>query len=203
MSIQMPPRGESIGNADLSIRVSLVRLSLNWIEILHSIPANSLYSTSQIPSNWHLDFPCIMPIRHCWNEICELDCVCLFVTDLILMPTKKNLFLVLQKWEQDHEWSWRYQGKCHLMAHTRALDKQPAGPLQDSTPLFPGHVFCFSLFCFVFIWNYMSDKYMRQQNKMKWKRPMRKNLGRLSFPRISSKPFLSSPDFPLPLFLSL
>lgn len=105
-----------------------LRLSLNWVEILHSVSANSLDSASQTPSNGHLHFPRMMSIWHRWNELCELDCVCLFVIDLLLMPTKNNGFLALQTWEQDREWNWRDQGKCHLTAHIRALDKQPAGP---------------------------------------------------------------------------
>lgn len=38
MSIQIPSRKEGLGNADLSIMVSLVRLSVNWVEMLHNIP---------------------------------------------------------------------------------------------------------------------------------------------------------------------
>lgn len=52
MSIQIPSGKESLGNAALSIMVSLIRLSLNWAEVFHSVPVNSLYSDSHVPSNY-------------------------------------------------------------------------------------------------------------------------------------------------------
>lgn len=52
MSIQIPSGKESLGNADLSIMVFLIRLALNWVEMLHSVPTNSLYSDSHVPSNY-------------------------------------------------------------------------------------------------------------------------------------------------------
>lgn len=52
-------------------------------------------------------------------------------------------------------WSWRYQGKCHLTAHIKALDKQPARPPQTLHHCFLGMYFvfvCFVLFSFEITW---------------------------------------------------
>lgn len=113
MSIHTPSRKESLGNADSSIMVSLVRLSPNWVEMLHSILTNSLYSDSQVPINYLTAwFPCTMPTRHCWNKYMWAG-LCVFVTNPLSMPTKIG-FLVLQNRKGDPRWDWRQRDKCHL-----------------------------------------------------------------------------------------
>lgn len=95
MSTHRPSRKESLGNAELSIMVSQVKPSLNWVEMLHRILTNSLYSDSQVPINYLTAwFPCIMPLRHCWNKYTWAQ-LCVSVGNKSIFNAHKNWVSVL------------------------------------------------------------------------------------------------------------